>query len=756
MPRLLSKTFSSLHIGVAKTIRYYMNYGFVPMLKRIRTELIWRKRARFAKKEEGASAPFNFLTDSIHKKILASHFTPLVSIIVPCYNHAAFLHARLDSIYNQSYKNFEVILLDDASTDASVDILREYATRYPDKTRLCLNTENSGSPFRQWRKGVNLATGELIHIAESDDTCALNFLETLVPFFTVSGVELAYADTIFVKDGKTVDTLTNYMRPLNRNWGSDCINTAYEYVKFYLSSKNTIPNVSAVLFRKKNTLPILNEPLWYSLKLCGDWIFYLEQIKGGLVAFSANTRCFYRQHSDGSSFKLRGKERYYQEHEIVVKRLATLYRLDKEALFSLFHGLEKMQAVTGVMESNVDLSANFNMSAVLACMSERKPAVAMFTFALAAGGGEIFPITLAGGLYDKEHTVTLLNAGLAPEQPNLRTRLNPNMPCIDIEVLGQPLSCIINALGVDIVHTHHAVLDQAVNREKEFFSNCAHVVTIHGMYDSTSTAEANEILVRLSKNVAMWVYVAQKNLAPLKRIESIPPKRIKRIFNTLPIPAIHPIDRSTLNIPSEAFVLCLVSRALPEKGWHEAVEAVTLANISSKRPIHLLLIGTGEMEQNLRHLNNPCIHLLGFKHNVYDYFAMADIGFLPSRYAGESMPLAVIECLLAGRPVLASNVGEIHFLLQSIVPPDYTAVEHSVELKSSKTNLLAGQLFDLEQNMINTQALAKIIINLAENHDAYMELCAQVPAASKKFNFEHMVENYSSCYQDALEWSNMQ
>ena len=56
----------------------------------------------------------------------------LVSIIVPNYNHARYLKERLDSIYNQTYRHFEVILLDDCSTDGSVEVLKEYARKYPE------------------------------------------------------------------------------------------------------------------------------------------------------------------------------------------------------------------------------------------------------------------------------------------------------------------------------------------------------------------------------------------------------------------------------------------------------------------------------------------------------------------------------------------------------------------------------------------------------------------------------------------------
>lgn len=53
--------------------------------------------------------------------------TPLVSIIIPNFNHSRFLRERLESVFNQTFEDFEVILLDDASTDNSVEILEEYA-----------------------------------------------------------------------------------------------------------------------------------------------------------------------------------------------------------------------------------------------------------------------------------------------------------------------------------------------------------------------------------------------------------------------------------------------------------------------------------------------------------------------------------------------------------------------------------------------------------------------------------------------------
>src|SRR5215469_13049609 len=103
---------------------------------------------------------------------------PKVSVIVPNYNHARFLPMRIDSILGQSFQDFELILLDDCSTDDSRSILHRYASDL--RVRVEFNEVNSGSPFKQWNKGVGLAQGEYIWIAESDDYADERFLEKLI------------------------------------------------------------------------------------------------------------------------------------------------------------------------------------------------------------------------------------------------------------------------------------------------------------------------------------------------------------------------------------------------------------------------------------------------------------------------------------------------------------------------------------------------------------------------------------------------
>src|ERR1700738_3854186 len=103
---------------------------------------------------------------------------PRVSVVIPNYNHARYLRQRVDSVLQQSYQDFEVILMDDCSTDDSRIVISEYAN--DPRIRISLNEKNSGSAFKQWNKGVGLARGEYVWIAESDDYADPHLLETLV------------------------------------------------------------------------------------------------------------------------------------------------------------------------------------------------------------------------------------------------------------------------------------------------------------------------------------------------------------------------------------------------------------------------------------------------------------------------------------------------------------------------------------------------------------------------------------------------
>jgi len=220
----------------------------------------------------------------------------LVSIIIPNYNHAAFLQQRLESVFHQTYQNFEVILLDDASTDASVEILKKYQY-HPKVAHFIINETNSGSPFKQWQKGISLAKGEYIWIAESDDYCEPDFLETLMQSFT-NQVDLVYCQTKDV-DEKGVELLNrmDYTADIKPNlWKDDFEMAGKEFIKSGLLIKNVIPNASAVVFKKSLVKPGSFSDTLLHMQMCGDWFFWVKLVEKTTISFIKKPLNFFRNH----------------------------------------------------------------------------------------------------------------------------------------------------------------------------------------------------------------------------------------------------------------------------------------------------------------------------------------------------------------------------------------------------------------------------------------------------------------------------
>ncbi|HSJ68096.1 MAG TPA: glycosyltransferase family 2 protein [Anditalea sp.] len=219
-----------------------------------------------------------------------------ISVIIPNYNHEHFLVKRIESVLNQSYRDFEVILLDDCSTDNSWEIMKSYANNEKVSV-LDRNDKNSGSPFSQWKKGISLAKGELIWIAESDDYADHNLLQNLIGIYN-DEVVVAYCKSIWVDENDVHNKPIPY-NPEDR-WDHSFSNNGIEEIKFIMGKKNKIPNASAALFRKPQNFPdtIIN------MKYAGDWYFWIWMLQFGNIAYTPEKLNYFRKHS-GSSRQLK-------------------------------------------------------------------------------------------------------------------------------------------------------------------------------------------------------------------------------------------------------------------------------------------------------------------------------------------------------------------------------------------------------------------------------------------------------------------
>jgi len=221
-----------------------------------------------------------------------------VSVIVPNYNHAAFLQKRLKTIFNQTYQNFELIFLDDASTDNSMEVFYENSCEHT--VQVFRNQANSGNPFKQWNKGVNSAIGEYIWIAESDDYADENLLAVLVDVLDNNpGVGLVYCQSLVVNAGdQVIGTCSSYYQGFadSWRWNQNHLNSGLAEIETYLAQHCTIPNASAVLLRRDAFIQIGGAD--ESFRLAGDWVTWLKILQHWDIAYVAQPLNYFRQHTN--------------------------------------------------------------------------------------------------------------------------------------------------------------------------------------------------------------------------------------------------------------------------------------------------------------------------------------------------------------------------------------------------------------------------------------------------------------------------
>ena len=112
---------------------------------------------------------------------------PLISIIVPAYNVEKYIKTCLDSLINQTYSNFEIIVINDGSTDQTEKILNEYESN----PKIRIFSQKNGGLSAARNQGLNLANGELVCFIDSDDSVKSDYLEKLAaPFFEDSNIDI--------------------------------------------------------------------------------------------------------------------------------------------------------------------------------------------------------------------------------------------------------------------------------------------------------------------------------------------------------------------------------------------------------------------------------------------------------------------------------------------------------------------------------------------------------------------------------------
>lgn len=257
-----------------------------------------------------------------------------VSVVIPNYNYERFIEERIDSIMKQTYPIYELIILDDCSTDNSIKKIQKVIKKYKEKVRieLIVNEKNSKSVFSQWQKGFMASTGDYVWIAEADDSSSPFFLENVMKGFEDEEVVISYAESMRIDENNHIlkESCRDWMEGVSlTHWNHSFIHDGEQEIKETLSMCNTIPNVSAVVFKKKNQVDIIEQAKQF--KISGDWYIYCTLLRDGKLAYCKKSLNYFRKHKNSTSTVAK-KEVELEEILIIQKQIRDMYQLTSEQI----------------------------------------------------------------------------------------------------------------------------------------------------------------------------------------------------------------------------------------------------------------------------------------------------------------------------------------------------------------------------------------------------------------------------------------
>lgn len=256
-----------------------------------------------------------------------------VSVVIPNYNYGKYIASRIDSVVKQTYPIYELIVLDDCSTDNSVDVIEkkldETREKHPEiEISFVKNKVNSGKAISQWKKGFKLARGDYVWIAEADDSCSKRFLEEAMKGFDDPEVVLSYTESMLI-NGAGIMIAPNFRWSRDRektgHYKKSYIKDGFREVEEIMAIRCTIPNVSAVVFKREDRLmEYLDEAEKFTQ--VGDWYFYVRTLDKGRISYNKKALNRFRIHGGSATNR---EQNHFDEVVEMHKFIAIKRNLDE-------------------------------------------------------------------------------------------------------------------------------------------------------------------------------------------------------------------------------------------------------------------------------------------------------------------------------------------------------------------------------------------------------------------------------------------
>lgn len=619
-----------------------------------------------------------------------SSINPAVSIIVPNYNYEQYLALRIESILNQTFKDFELILLDDCSTDNSIKVIEQY--KHLPNVKIIANTSNSGNVFKQWKKGIESASGDLIWIAEADDYADPLFLESLVRKMMDEDIALAYSNSITVDENNDViGDYSSYYKRLNVNhWDQPYTVSANDEINLGLGIKNTVPNVSAVVFRKKYLTDEMLQ-IASTFKLSGDWYIYVNLLKGQKITYEPEKLNYHRKHQQTVTSQTHGDE----QKQIILDEAAQIhefvndnYRLKpdyisrwetyvSDQIFALFPNVAKPEFNNyypyDTVKNKITAIENNN--------KDKKTAIIVTHAADLSGAPQI--ILKVTEYLNKKHNYNCLIFSLQ-EGVLLNTfRKYGETFVVDANNIIKNKNISVNKyLSMTPGSYRFALVNTAccVSIMPDIKKN--NIPLISFIHDYTYAWHENYLKILYDKSdriVYSTQFMVEKNKHDynfdLNKTSIIPQGLYKEEFLNADLGQLRSATRMKLGIPEHAFVVMGCGSIHPRKGIDVFIQtAIQTISLAPEKDIYFIWLG-GTLQSNSTDMYTRFLHrdlvntnnesrILFYEPvvNVVPYYAAADLFFLSSRE--DPFPTIVFEAFISKLPVIGveGSSGAIELL----------------------------------------------------------------------------------------------
>lgn len=597
-----------------------------------------------------------------------------ISVVVPNYNYEKFLGERLYSIVSQTHKPFEIIFLDDVSKDNSVEFAENFLSKTDIPYRIIRNETNAGC-FKQWAKGAREASGDLIWIAEADDSCEPEFLEELAAKFEDPKVGLAYAQSVRIDEfGKKEGICFPYVESatgINDRWRKDHTNDGLNEICEYLSEKNIIVNASAVVMRRELLLQ-LGDGIGGGFKLAGDWFTYIQILRNSKIAFSSLLLNYHRHHCNaiGSRSGKMPEEKARQlvsetigMHDFILSNFPMSH---KRAMLALEHiKLVCRNHLGKELDTFPEFGEKLEIYNKAAKNSQKR--ILFFSTNEGWGGSEVACVKLAQSFSDAGWRVSLVMNRHVPRPELLSSIVSDGS--IEFFERGvrdycgsEETSEFVNNFDADIIY----ISQGQVFKSAELMQWCkdnglkyVNFIPLVSEYHSIAIRdkkiiEENGILLQQSKKIFLDNRSAQD---AMRKIFNITFDNFQVIRNGFDVQY---RQEFTWNEPkNDEFRLAFIGRLEKiHKGLDMLLEVLSMKKWKN-RPLKIMAYGHGPYEEiikkTLKKNDMTNLILCGYTDNLENAILQVQGVIFPSRMEGT--PISLVDSLLCHRMAIVTPVG---------------------------------------------------------------------------------------------------